>query len=408
MPGRKPITKNNKTRRDFLKTTAIGAAVLTLRPNASPQANTLEINDLASVVDRQSIVYVGTFKREPSKGIYAFRFDGSTGKIDSLGLVADTMRPLFIAMHPNRKFLYAVSRPTATDRQSIGVALAYSIDPKTAKLTLLNSFPTRGIDPAYTSVDHSGRFLMAANFGSNRGEGCVSIFPIKPDGSLAEASDTVTYTGSSIHPQRQTGPHSHAINVSPDNRFVLVADLGLDKIFVYRFNAEKGKLTPTDPPFTTLRPGSGPRQFVFHPNGRFLYVVNELNSTLTIFKWSNATLKEVQTVSTLPADFTGTNSAVTLQVHPKGNFLYASNRGADNIVLFSIDAKVGTLTPVEFVSAQGKTPGSFSLDPGGSWLIVANQSSDLLVVFRVDSRTGRLLANGDSCPVSTPSCVRFL
>lgn len=360
------------------------------------------------MADHQSIVYAGTFRREASKGIYAWRFDGSTGKMDSLGLVADVMRPVFVAMHPNRKFLYAVSRPTATDRQNIGVALAYSIEPRTARLTLLNSFPTRGIDPAYASVDQSGRNLMVANFGSVRGDGCVSVFPLKPDGSLAEASDTITYSGSSVHPQRQTGPHAHAINVSPDNRFVLVADLGLDKIFVYRFDAEKGRLTPNDPPFATLQPGSGPRQFVFHSNGKFFYVVNELTSTLTIFNWSNGTLKEVQTISTVPKDFTGTNSAATLQVHPNGKVLYASNRGADNIGVFSIDARSGALTPIEFVSAQGRTPGSFSIDPSGSWLIVANQSSDSLVLFRVDAKTGKLLTTGHSVHVGTPSCVRFL
>jgi 6-phosphogluconolactonase len=328
--------------------------------------------------------------------------------MESLGLVADTMRPIFVALHPNRKFLHAVSRPTATDRQNIGVALAYSINPETAKLTLLNSVPTRGIDPAYASVDLSGRNLMVANFGSVRGDGCVSVFPIKPDGSLADASDEITYSGSSVHPQRQTGPHSHAINVSPDNRFVFVADLGLDKIFVYRFDAEKGKLTPNDPPFATIQPGAGPRQFVFHPNGKFLYVVNELNSTLTIFKWANATLTEVQTISTLPKEFTGTNSAATLQVHPNGKFLYASNRGADNIAVLSIDSKAGTLTAVEFVSSQGKTPGSFSIDPTGSWLIVANQSSDSLVVFRVDEKTGKLLNTGQTYEVGTPACLRFL
>ena len=385
---------------------------MTLAPNPLHHANILEANDHINerrvLSSDHSIVYVGTFKREPSKGIYAWRFDENTGKMDSLGLVADTMRPTFVELHPNEKFLYAVSRPTATDRQNIGVALAYSINPKTARLTLLNTFPTRGIDPAYVSVDLSGRNLMVANFGSNRGDGCVSVFPIKLDGSLADASDTITYSGSSVHPQRQTGPHAHAINVSPDNRFVLVADLGLDKIFVYRFDSEKGKLTPNDPPFVTLVPGAGPRHFVFHPNGRFLYVVNELNSTLTIFKWSRATLKQVQTISTLPVEFTGPNSAATLQIHPTARFLYVSNRGADSIAVFSINAKDGTLTPVEFVSAQGKTPGSFRIDPSGSWLIVANQSSDSLVVFRIDVQTGKLQATGQSYQVGTPSCVRFL
>lgn len=355
----------------------------------------------------ESIVYVGTFKRDPSKGIHAWKFDAMTGKLESLGLVADVMRPVFVVLHPSHKFLYAVSRPTATDRQDIGVALAYSIDLKTAQLTLLNSIPTGGIDPAYGSVDETGRNLLVANFGSNRGDGCVSVFPIKHDGSLAAASDVLHYSGSSIHPQRQTGPHSHAVNVSPDNRFVVVADLGLDKIFSYRFDVEKGKLTPNDPLFATVSPGSGPRHFVFHPNGRFLYVVNELKSTLTTFKWVESRLAEVQTVSTLPTDYTDNNSAATLQVHPNGKFLYASNRGADNLAIFAIDAKTGTLIPIDFVSSQGKTPGSFSIDPSGAWLIVANQSSDSLVLFRLDDKTGKLTVK-ETAQVGTPSCVRFL
>lgn len=380
---------------------------MTLRSHESLSANTLGANDHLPDIPDQSIVYVGTFKHEPSKGIYAWKFDGATGNMKSLGLVADAFRPLFLALHPKRNLLYAVSRPTTNDRQGIGIALAYSIDPKTSRLTLLNSLPTQGIDPAYVSVDGSGRNLLVANFGSTGGDGCVSVFPIKPDGSLADASDLVKYSGSSVHPQRQTGPHSHAINVLPDNRFVFVADLGLDKIFVYHFDAKKGRLRPNDPPFATLHPGAGPRHFVFHPNGRFLYVVNELQSTLTIFKWSAATLKEVQTISTLSNDFKGASTAATLQVHPNGQFLYASNRGADNIAIFSIDPKSGTLTPVEFVSTQGKTPGSFSIDPSGNWLLVANQASDSLVLFSVDARTGKLIASGQSFEVGTPSCVRF-
>jgi len=355
----------------------------------------------------ESIVYAGTFKRDPSKGIYAWKFAASTGKLESLGLVADVMRPVFVVLHPSRKFLYAVSRPTATDRQDIGVALAYSIDLKTAQLKFLNSIPTGGIDPAYGSVDTTGRNLLVANFGSNRGDGCVSVFPIESDGSLALASELLHYSGSSIHPQRQTGPHSHAVNVSPDNRFVIVADLGLDKIFSYRLDVEKGKLTPNNPPFATVAPGAGPRHFVFHPNGRFFYVVNELKSTLTTFKWAESKLVEVQTVSTLPNDYSGNNSAATLQVHPNGKFLYASNRGADNIAIFSIDAKAGTLTAIDFVSSQGKTPGSFSIDPSGAWLIVANQSSDSLVLFRLDDKTGKLTLK-ETTQVGTPSCVRFL
>jgi len=334
--------------------------------------------------------------------------DLTSGKMDPLGLVADTMRPLFIALHPNRRFLYAVSRPTAVDRTSIGVVLAYSIDPKTAMLTLLNSFPTRGIDPAYVALDRSGQNLFVANFGSNAGSGCISVFPIKKDGSLTESSDFIEYSGTGVHPQRQQGPHSHAINVSPDNRFAFVADLGLDKIFTYRFDAKKGKLTPNTPSYATLPPGAGPRQFVFHPGGKFFYVVNELQSTLTTFTYSAGSLKLVQTVSTLTQDFNGTNSAACLQVHPSGRFLYASNRGADTIAVYAIDPQAGTLTLIESVPSQGKTPGNFAIDPTGSWIVAANQSSNALVLFKIDPQTGRLTSTGQSVEVGTPSCVRFL
>jgi 6-phosphogluconolactonase len=362
----------------------------------------------ATIDGGKSIVYVGTFKRESSKGIYAWRLDANSGRMDPLGLVADTMRPVFIALHPNRRFLYAVSRPTAVDRQNVGVVLAYAIETKTAKLTLLNSFPTRGIDPAYVAVDRSGQNVLVANFGSNDGNGCVAVFPIKQDGSLAEASDFIQYSGSGVHPQRQQGPHSHAINVSPDNRFVFVADLGLDKVFVYHFDPEKGRLTPNNPPFAALHPGAGPRQFVFHPSGKFFYVVNEIQSTVTTFTYSAGSLKEVQTISTLRQGFSGPSTAATLQVHPSGRFLYASNRGADDIAVYSIDRTAGTLTLVEFVPTEGKTPGSFGIDTSGSWLVAANQSSDSLVLFRIDPQTGRLLATGQSFEIGTPSCVRFL
>jgi 6-phosphogluconolactonase len=287
----------------------------------------------AKIDGGKEIVYAGTFKRESSKGIYAWRLDMNSGKMDPLGLAADTMRPVFIALHPNRRFLYAVSRPSAVDRTNMGVVLAYAIDPTTARLTLLNSFSTRGIDPAYVAVDRTGQNLLVANFGSNAGKGCVAVFPVKKDGSLAEASDFIEYSGTGVHLQRQQGPHSHAINVSPDNRFAFVADLGLDKIFIYRFDAEQGRLTPNSPSYATLPPGAGPRQFVFHPNGKFLFVVNEIQSTVATFTYSSGSLKEVQTISTLPGGYSGANSAATLQVHPNGRFLYASNRGADDIAV---------------------------------------------------------------------------
>jgi 6-phosphogluconolactonase len=358
----------------------------------------------------KSIVYIGTFRGDTSKGIYAWRFDSDSGAMDPLGLVAEASRPLFLALHPNRRFLYAVSRPSPVDRKHIGAVLAYSIDSHTGKLTQLNSMRSRGIDPAYISVDKTGKYVMVANFGANSGDGAVTIFPIKEDGSLADASDFVQYNGTGVHPQRQQGPHSHAIDSAPDNRFVIVTDLGLDKLFAYRFDARKGKLSANNPPFATLQPGAGPRHIVFDPGGRFVYVVNEIQSTVTTFAYdaSAGTLKQLQTLGTLPEDFSGASSAAEIRIHPNRKFLYSLNRGHDSVVLFAIDPRTGMLTPVERVSTQGKTASNFTIDPSGSWLIAANQGSDSLVVFRLDPSTGKLQATGKSFAVGTPSCVTFL
>lgn len=362
----------------------------------------------------KSIVYIGTFKGDTSKGIYAWRFDSDSGRMEPLGLVAEASRPLFLALHPNRRFLYAVSRPSPIERKNIGVVLAFSIDSHigklTGKLTLLNSLPSRGIDPAYISVDKMGKNVLVSNYGSNGGEGTVAVFPIKKDGSLADPTDFIQYSGTGVHPQRQQGPHSHAIDAAPDNHFVIVTDLGLDKLFVYRFDASKGKLNPNNPPFATVQQGAGPRHIVFHPGGRFLYVVNEIQSTIATFAYdeNEGTLKQLQTVGTLPKEFTGASSAAEIRIHPNRKFLYGLNRGHDSVAVFAIDSRTGMLTLIEIVSTQGKTASNFGVDPSGSWLIVANQGSDSLVVFRLDPSTGRLEATGKTFTVGTPSCVSFL
>ncbi len=355
-------------------------------------------------------MYVGTFKAESSRGIYAWRFDAGSGRLEPLGLAAETSRPVFLALHPNRRFLYAVGRPTSVGRQNVGLVHSYAVEARTGRLTALNSVSSRGIDPAYVSVDGTGGNVLVANYGSDAGGGSVAVFPVKEDGSLAEASDFVRYGGSGPHPERQRGAHSHSINLSPDNRFALVADLGLDKLFVYRFDARRGKLAPNEPPFARLNPGAGPRHFAFHPGGRFLYVLNEIQSSVTAFAYDARAgrLKEVQTVATLPKDFTGTSTAGEVQVHPAGKFLYASNRGHDSIAVFSIDPGAGTLAPVGWVPTGGKTPRNFGIAPGGSWLVVGNQASDTLALFRLDAQTGRLRATGQSFEVGAPSCVRFL
>jgi 6-phosphogluconolactonase len=366
--------------------------------------------NLAMGKGSKSIVYIGTFKGDTSKGIYAWRFDSESGAMEPLGLMAEASRPLFLALHPNRRFLYAVSRPSPVERTHQGVVLAYSIDSHSGKLTALNSLPSGGIDPAYISVDKTGHNVLVANYGSNSGQGAVAVFPIKKDGSLAETSESIHYTGKGVHPQRQQGPHSHAIDAAPDNHFVIVTDLGLDMLFVYRFDAGEGRLWANNPPLATLPPGAGPRHIVFHPSSRWLYVVNEIQSTITTFAYGAraGTLTHLQTISTLPKEFSGASSAAEIRLHPNRKFLYGLNRGHDSVASYAIDPKTGMLTLLELVSTQGKTASNFNIDPSGSWLIAANQGSDSLVVFRLDQNSGKLQATGKSFQVGTPSCVSFL
>ena len=352
----------------------------------------------------QFIVYVGTYTQKESKGIYAWRFDAATGKLAPLGLVAETVNPTFLALRPDRRFLYAVSEIASFDGQKSGAVSAFAVDLETGKLKFLNKVASRGTGPCFVSVDHTGRNVLVANYGS----GSIAVLPIKDDGSLAEASVSIQHSGSSVNPRRQQGPHAHSINLSPDNRFAIAADLGLDKVFVYRFDATKHSLVPNDPPFAAVKPGAGPRHFAFHPNKRYGYVINELSSTVTGFSWNagSGVFKEMQTISTLPKDFSAESTCAEVQVHPSGNFLYGSNRGHDSIAVFSIDGN-GRLAPVEHVSTQGKVPRNFAIDPTGAWLFAANQNSGSVVIFRIDAKTGRLTPAGQTLEVASPVCVRF-
>jgi 6-phosphogluconolactonase len=352
------------------------------------------------------LVYIGAYTRQKSKGIYAYRLQVATGSVTPLGLAAEAQNPSFLAVHPNRRLLYAVSEMSGSAGQKGGAVSAFAIDEKTARLTLLNTVSSGGAGPAHLTVDKTGRNVLVANYGS----GSVACLPVKEDGRLTEASAFIQHTGSSVNPQRQQGPHAHSVNMSPDNRFAMVADLGLDEVLVYRFDPVKGSLAANDPPFAKVKPGSGPRHFAFHPGGKFAYVINELASTVTAFAYDarRGILSEVQTVSTLPPGFTGTSTTAEVQVHPSGKFLYGSNRGHDSIAVFRIDARKGTLTPIEHVPTQGKTPRNFGIDPTGSYLLAANQSSDSVAVFRIDPQTGRLTPTGQVLEVGIPVCVKFV
>ncbi len=351
------------------------------------------------------LVYAGTYTRQDSKGIYAFRFQPATGKLISIGLVAETENPSFLAIHPNHRFLYAVNEISNYEGQNAGSVSAFSIDPKTAKLTALNKTTTRGTIPAHLVVDKTGKTLVVANYGS----GSVAAFPLNADGSVGAASAFFQHSGSSTG-QRQKGPHAHAVVLSPDNRFVFVPDLGLDQVLSYRLNPAKSTLAPNDPPFTKVTQGSGPRHFAFHPNGRFAYTLSEMGSLLTVFAYDRAggSLKELQTISTLPKDFSGTNNSAELEIHPNGRFLYASNRGHDSIAVFAIDPSANTLTLVEHVPTQGKMPRNFAIDPTGAYLLAANQNTNNIVIFRIDQKTGRLTPTGDDIKTPIPVCLIFM
>jgi len=325
--------------------------------------------------------------------------------MEDLGVAAETPSPSFLAISPDHKFLYAANELTKYEGQSSGIVSAFSIDTKTGRLTLLNQVASKGADPCHISVDHTGKFVMVANYTG----GSISVFPVRENGYLGTSSDFIQHEGSGPNHERQEKAHAHWIDVSADNRFVLNADLGLDKVFVYRFDANKGKLTPNDPPFAKVAPGAGPRHLAFHPNGKFAYVIDEMASTITAFSYQakGGKLKELQAVSTLPKDFSGENTTAEIVVHPSGKFLYGSNRGHDSLAVFAIDSTKGTLTFVENVSVKGKEPRNFEIDPTGKRLLVANQNSDNIVEFDIDPTTGKLTPNGTEIKVPVPVCIKF-
>lgn len=345
------------------------------------------------------LAYVGGY----GPGINAFRFHAADGRLKRLGLAVETPAASFLVVHPNGHYLYAVNENGKND----DAVSAFAIDSKSGKLTPLNSVSSRGSSPCHLSLDKTGRFLAVANYGS----GSVAVLPVMPDGRLGEASGFDQHHGSSVNPARQEGPHAHSVVFSPDNRFLLSADLGLDKVFVYRFDAASGAIAANDPPALKVAAGSGPRHLEFHPNGQWVYVIDELASAVELLHYNAATgaLDAGQTISTLPDGFTGSNIAAEIAINMAGSVLYASNRGNNSIALFSIDPERGLLTPMERASSLGKTPRYFAFDPSGEYLLVTNQDSDDLVVFKVHPKTGELRPAGPIMRnLTKPSCIVFV
>jgi 6-phosphogluconolactonase len=270
----------------------------------------------------------------------------------------------------------------------------------------LNQVASGGADPCYITVDNTGKYVLVANYTG----GSIAAFPILADGRLGEASAFIQHTGHGPNPQRQEGPHAHSIDLSPDNRFAIVDDLGLDETLIYKFDSDKGSLTLNDPAFAKAAPGAGPRHFALHPNGKFGYVINEMGSTVSAFSFDapSGALQPLQTISILPKDFTGHNDAAEIQIHPSGKFLYASNRGHDSIAVFAIDSNKGTLTLVEYVPTEGQSPRHFAIDPTGTFIFAENEKADNIVLFRIDGQTGHLRATGKMLEIAQPVCVKFV
>jgi 6-phosphogluconolactonase len=352
------------------------------------------------------IVYFGTYTGGESKGIYIYHMEAATGALTPAGVGEGAVNPSFLALHPGGRFLYAASETGNFGGKKSGAVAAFAIDPKTGALTLLNQESSEGTSPCHVVVDKGGKNLLVANYSS----GTAAVLPIREDGRLGPATSVVKHAGSGADKRRQEGPHAHSINLDAANRFAFVADLGLDKVMIYRFDAAQGTLAPNDPPSASTAPGAGPRHFSFHPGGRHAYVINELNSTVTAFAYDEAkgALKEIHSVSTLPGDFKGPSTTAEVQVTPDGKFLYGSNRGHDSLAVFSIDAATGKLTPAGFHPTRGKTPRNFGIDPSGRWLLAANQGSGSVTVFRIDAKTGKLEPAGDPLQVPKPVCVKFL
>jgi 6-phosphogluconolactonase len=355
-------------------------------------------------VPAKYLVYIGTYTDHGSQGIYVCDFDPSSGRLTSPRLAAETSEPSFLTVAPDRRFLYTVNEFDRFNGQPTGALSAFSIDPATGKLALLNQVPSRDSGPAFITLDRSGRYVLVANYTL----GSVAAFPLLPDGRIGESTAFVRHQGSSVNPERQAGPHAHAILMSPDNRFAIVADLGLDQLLVYPFDASRGTLGQAHA--IKADPGVGPRHLVLAAGGQIVYVINEMSSTLTVYSYhsSDGGMAPIQKISLLPSKFAGESTAAEVVLSPSGKFLYGSNRGDDSIAVFGVDPKTGTLTLIERVPTGGKTPRSLAIAPSGEWLLAANQDSNSVVTFRIHRESGRLTPAGQSIEVNSPAMVDFV
>jgi 6-phosphogluconolactonase len=357
------------------------------------------------VSGKKVFAYFGTYTGAKSKGIYMTEFDPATGKLGSPKLVAETVNPTFLALHPTGKYLYAVGEISDFDKKTRSGAIhAFSINDD-GTLTRLNAESSGGGGPCHVVVDKAGKFVLAANYGG----GSACVLPIEADGKVGKMTGFSQHKGSSVNKGRQEAPHAHSINLDAANNYAFVADLGLDKVLVYKFDKETGKITAEEGSHGELKPGAGPRHFAFHPSGKFAYANNELDSSVTLFDYdaSSGKLTPKQTLSTLPEPTKG-NSTAEVVAHPNGKFLYVSNRGHNSIAQFTVDPETGKMTANGHQGEGIKIPRNFALDPTGKWCLVCNQDGDSVIVFKVNQDTGKLEPTDQKIEVGRPVCVRFL
>ena len=359
-----------------------------------------------------SFVYVGTYTDTPARGqgIYLYHYEAKTGHLTSLGVAAAVPNPSFLATDPQHRFLYAVtergSDPKVTGALSDQTVSSYSINPQTGALTFLNKVSSAGGMPCHLVMDRAAKMLFVADYGSGR----VVSYALNPDGSIGAQTGLGQDTGSSVNPRRQEGPHVHSTVLSPDHRFLFTPDLGLDQIKIYRIDPAKETFAPNDPPSVSVTPGLGPRHFAFGRGAKFAYAICEMGSSVVVFSYDRekGSLQPIQTVSTLPSDFTGQSTAAEIEVDKTGRYLYASNRGSDSITVFGIDQQQGSVTKLQVATTMGKGPRNFKIDPAGERIVAANQNTNNLTLLKIDPHTGQLTPESETADVPAPVCVIFV
>lgn len=391
--------KNKFSRRGFLAVSGLGL----LAGNAAKAQN-------AAPNQKNMLVYIGTYtSNSASEGIYVYKFDGASGQLSPYKIVKDAVDPSYLTIDKKHRFLYAVNETEEYEGKKSGAVSAYAIDEKTGDLIFLNKQPSLGGAPCYVTVSDNGKFVLVANYvGGN-----VASFPVEKDGKLGAATDLKQHFGNGINKNRQESAHAHSITLDHKNDYAIACDLGIDKILVYRFNDKTGKLQTNEAQnFLPVKAGAGPRHFAFHPNRKFAFLINELDSTITSLAYDHekGSLREIQTIKTIPANYAraAENSGADIHVSPDGKYLYGSNRGHNSIVSFKIDEQSGALEYIENVSTEGKTPRNFAIEPNGNFLLAANQNSNNVVVFRINKTTRKLEKTQFAATVPKPVCLKFM